>query len=191
MRKKCESCGKEFEPKKDWQKTCFDCFKKSRSKGSKNKPQYPPRASKPDTHTNFQFDNNYLKDGYFEDTLSKAGEPILRREILDGWPQEIAKLLGNLDMKIHQLRRLFNKARGVEANFRQIQADDFDVVRSKILSMKRDVAYQVGRQVVPEEFMQFIDTNVELAIKDQDHFKGFLDHFESVLAYFVYYHREN
>jgi CRISPR type III-A-associated protein Csm2 len=92
-------------------------------------------------------------------------------------------------MKSHQLRRFFNKARGIEAKLEREK--DFEAVKADILGFKRDVAYQVGRGVVPAEFKQFIDRNVELAVEDKKSFKqGFLQHFESVLAYFVYYFRD-
>ena len=49
----------------------------------------------------------------------------------------------------------------------------------------------IGRRVVPEEFQQFINRNVELAVEDEQSFRrGFLQHFESVLAYFVYFFHE-
>ena len=69
--------------------------------------------------------------------------------------------------------------------------DVFEAVKADIYAFKRDVVYQVGREVAPEEFRQFIDRNVELAVQDEESFrKGFLQHFESVLAYIVYYSRE-
>ena len=43
-----------------------------------------------------------------------------------------------------------------------------------------------------DEFKQFIDRNMELAVQDEDSFRrGFIQHFESVLAYFVYFFRES
>ena len=69
---------------------------------------------------------------------------------------------------------------------------DFNMVKADIYSLKRDVAYQVGRGVAPNELQQFIDYNIPSATIDERNFrKGFLSHFESVLAYFVYYTPEN
>lgn len=131
---------------------------------------------------------NYLKDGYF---YKKEGDDklYLRPEIIDELAIEIAKVLGNRGLKSHQLRRFFNKARGIENRLRQ---EGFEYIKPDIYSFKRDVAYQVGRGVVPEVFQRFIDRNVELAVQDRDSYvKGFLRHFESVLAYFVYFFRDN
>jgi CRISPR-associated protein Csm2 len=142
------------------------------------------RTVLPDSSTHFQFGTDYLKDGYFEMDSER-----LRAQELDRLSIEIAKLLGNKGMKSHQLRRFFNKARGIQAKLDQEK--DFDRIIADIYSLKRDVAYQVGRGVVPEEFQQFIEKNIELAVKKDTTFNGFMQHFESVLAYFVYYFREH
>ena len=87
------------------------------------------------------------------------------------------------------MRRFFNKARGIESKLERVE--DFEAIKADIYGFKRDVAYQVGRKVVPAEFQYFIDRNVELAVQDEDSFRrGFMQHFESVLAYFVYFFRE-
>jgi len=140
-----------------------------------------------DTSTDFEFGPDYLADGYFE---QREGKPYLRSEVLDTLAMDVAKALGNQEMKPHQLRRFFNKARGIESKLERIK--DFEAIKADIYGFKRDVAYQVGRKVVPEEFQQFINRNVELAVQDEKSFRqGFMEHFESVLAYFVYFFREH
>jgi hypothetical protein len=68
---------------------------------------------------------------------------------------------------------------------------DFATTTLDLYALKRDVFYQVGRKLVPNEFQMFIERNVELAVQDEHSFrKGFLPHFESVLAYFVYFFRD-
>jgi CspA family cold shock protein len=130
----------------------------------------------------------YLSEGYF---YQKAGSDkrYLRPELLDSLAMDIAQALGSKEMKSHQLRRFFNKARGIEAKLEHDK--DFEAVKADILGFKRDVAYQVGRELAPGEFQQFIERNVDLAIQDKESFKeGFMKHFESVLAYFVYLFRK-
>jgi CRISPR type III-A-associated protein Csm2 len=141
---------------------------------------------RPNTQTDFEFGPEYLKDGYFE---GEGDQRRLRPEVIDTWAMEAAKLLGNRGMKSAQLRRFFGQARGSDAKLRTGLA--FESLRAGIYGLKRDVAYQVGRKLVPEEFKQFIDRNVELAVQDERSFKeGFVEHFQSVVAYFVYYFRE-
>jgi CRISPR-associated protein Csm2 len=120
----------------------------------------------------------------------KGEKRYLRPEVLDTLAMDVAKVLGSRGMRSAQLRRFFSKARGIESKLDRTQ--DFEGIKADIYGFKRDVAYQVGRKVVPEEFQQFIDRNVELAVEDEKSFRrGFLQHFESVLAYFVYFFREN
>lgn len=146
----------------------------------------PYSASQPDSHTDFRFGPEYLSEGYFE---QKGDKRYLRPAVLDSLAIDAAKALGNAGMKSAQLRRFFNKARGIESRLNR--DSDFEAIKADIYGFKRDVAYQVGRKIVPEAFQQFINRNVELATVDAESFRtGFLQHFESVVAYFVYYFRD-
>ena len=78
MRKTCKECGKEFDAREPYHQYCFDCHIKRRKKGSSGHK----KSKKRKTGTNFKFDQDYLKDGYFQEKPSKDGEPILRPEIL-------------------------------------------------------------------------------------------------------------
>lgn len=133
-----------------------------------------------------RIDASYLRDGYFE--LSD-GKRYLRPHLLDTQAIEVAQALGAAGMKLSQLRRFLYRARGIN---RQLEyTRDFQAIIAEIYALKRDVAYQVGRRIVPEQFQQFINRNIELAVADAESFqRGFLRHLESVVAYFVYYVRE-
>jgi CRISPR type III-A-associated protein Csm2 len=186
MTKLCDNCGRPFEPKEPWHRYCSPECHRQATGGEGQPPRQPSRIpSRLDTRTTFRFGPDYLRNGYFEE---KEGKRYLRPEVLDTLAMDIARLLGNRNMKPHQLRRFFNKVRSIET---KLNRGDFEVIKADIYGLKRDVAYQVGRGVVPEEFQQFIDRNVELAVQDEDSFRrGFMQHFESVLAYFVYFFRE-
>jgi CspA family cold shock protein len=152
--------------------------------GGKEVPEGSELSS---TQTSFTFDAEYLAEGYFEDEEKK----YLRPEVLDQLAIDVAKVLGTASpaMPMNQLRRFFNKARAIEAKLDR--GADFRAVQSDIVGFKRDVAYQVGRDLVPAQFQAFINRNVALASKDERSFRdGFLPHFESVLAYFVYFFQE-
>jgi CRISPR-associated protein Csm2 len=182
MTKTCKKCGREFEPFQPHHQYCHSCHRKRSGRGGGSKSR---KRSRPSTATDFKFGPDYLKDGYFQ---VREGNRYLYPEILDSLAMDVAKLLGNRGMKSHQFRRFFNKARGIEAKLQR--TGEFDAVRADIYGFKRDVAYQVGRRVVPEDFKDFIDRNAELAARDEESFRGFLQHFESVLAYFVYFFRD-
>lgn len=133
-----------------------------------------------------RLDTGYLREGYFEQA---GGKRYLRPHLLDMEAIEVAQALGATGMKLSQLRRCLYRARGIN---RQLEyTRDFQSILPEIYALKRDVAYQVGRKIVPDQFQQFINRNIELAVADAESFqRGFLRHLESVVAYFVYYVRE-
>ena len=183
MTKHCENCGKPFEPEQSFHKYCSPaCHREAQAKAGGTPSQQRAYSG---TRTSFRLDDRYLADGYF---TTETGKRILRPEVVDALAQDVAKVLGSAGMNSHQLRRFFNKMRAIEA---KLASATFDEVRADILGFKRDVACQVGRNLVSEDFKRFIDRNVELAIQDEEDFrKGFIQHFQSVLCYFVYYFRD-
>lgn len=178
--KQCENCGKTFVPEQPHHRYCSPrCYREAQAQ-REGGGRRPARAWS-GTRTTFRFDENYLRDGYFD-------KGTLRPELVDEVAIEAAKVLGNSGLTSHQLRRFFNKMRGIEA---KLDTHDFAEVRNDIYGFKRDVAYAVGRGVVSEDFKRFIDRNVELATQSEKDFRqGFIEHFQSVLAYFVYYFRD-
>ena len=63
----------------------------------------------------------------------------------------------------------------------------FDRIREQILVLKPLAASAVGRKTASELFKQFIDFNVELAVKSEESFtRGFIIHMQSVVAYLKY-----
>ena len=128
----------------------------------------------------------YLEGGYFEEA---EGVKRVNPAVVDDWAEAVAQMLGSGGMKTHQLRRFFNKARAIESKLDS--GEPFAAVVTDIHTFKRDAAYAVGRGVAPQVFKEFVDRNVELAMRSEDSFrKGFIEHFQSILAFFVYYFRE-
>lgn len=187
MIKICEQCGKEFDTTDHRHRVCPTCFKQGvGNKGVPSRSQRPSNSFRPDTSTSFRFDGSYLRDGYFEE---KNGKRYIRLELLDKTASDIAKLLGNQGMKSAQLRKFFNKARGIEAKLDR--ARDFDGIKADLTRLKPNTAYQQGRSLIPVEFLTFMEKNIALATQDQYNFReGFLSHFESVVGFFVYYFRD-
>lgn len=135
----------------------------------------------PDTRTNFQFDSNYLKAGYFLDDKCEK----LRPEILDALALEVAKALANTGINSNQLRRFFNQIRSIERGISNQHS--FEAAKAEIVALKSAAAYQVGRGLVREDFKRFIDRNVDLSLRQEcDFTRGFISHFAAVLGFFVY-----
>ncbi len=129
--------------------------------------------------------DDYLKEGYFD------ANGHLRVEVVETEAVKAAKWLGNAEPKMtsHQLRRFFNKMRALEQRLER--EPDFGAIRAGIAAFGRDAAYAVGRGVAPEVLKVIVDRNVALAQRDERSFReGFMEHFESIVAYFVFYFRD-
>lgn len=119
----------------------------------------------------------YLERGYFD----KEGNVL--PEVIQEWPEQLARTLLREGLKSTQLRRFFNRARAIEQ-----QNLPFERLREEIISLKPIAAASVGRKTAPDIFKVFIDRNVDLAINSLESFsRGFLTHFQSVVAYVKYY----
>ena len=122
---------------------------------------------------------DYLKDGYFDK------EDNLLNRVIQEWPEEIAQTFAKAGLTSTQLRRFFNRAKAIEQ-----QKIPFSRLKEDILSLKPIAAASVGRETAPPIFKEFIDKNVELAIASENSFKrGFITHFQSVVAYLKYYEK--
>ncbi len=159
------SCGNRKRPNFP---TCYDCAQKGKSNGyqSSNKNSKSLR-------------DGYLAGGYFE---TKNGRNYIKEDVFIKWAQDISTDLRSEGMSPTAIRNYFNKLRAVEHNYKVTK--DFDKTRQDIYSFCRDVKYTENRGVTPELFTKFIDSNIALAKKDPEHFKAFIEHFQSVIAYF-------
>ncbi|MBI4847719.1 MAG: type III-A CRISPR-associated protein Csm2 [Nitrospirae bacterium] len=165
MKKTCLDCGKEFVPKEQHHKICFDCNKKKHEgAGGTDK-------------TRLKLPDDYLAKSYFDE------KGHLREGIFKDDAKEVARVLASLRMSPTSLRAFYNKLIAIENKFKSSD-NNFDLIKPNIYAFERDVAYQVSRGVVSEEFRKFINKNAELAKKGPKEFKGFKEHFLSVLAYF-------
>ncbi len=109
----------------------------------------------------------------------------IRRELLDTLAQEVAKLLGNRGMKSGQMRSFFSALRRLELRLR---LEPFAAIQGDLIELKGASVYRLRRELVPLEFVRFIELNVDVSVQDAKSFRyGFVRHFQSVLAYFVYY----
>lgn len=125
----------------------------------------------------------YLQGGYFQ-----SDGKSLRREVIVDWAEEIARALGDSrpEMTYTQLRRFYNKTLSIKQKLET--GSQFPELVSELLTLKRDAADSVGKENAPQLFKEFIDRNVDCAVKGKDDFKkGFLQHFQSVVAYKRYW----
>jgi CRISPR type III-A-associated protein Csm2 len=148
--------------------TCRDCAQKGKS----NSYQSSNKNAK-------SLRDGYLADGYFE---IKNGKKYIKEAVFIKWAQDVSADLRSEGLSPTAIRNFFNKLRAVEHNYKV--SNDFDKTRQEIYSFCRDVKYTENRGVTPELFTKFIDANIALAKEDPEHFKAFIEHFQSVIAYF-------
>ena len=170
--KRCANpqCGK---PLKDDKFTyCWDCNKKNKDGGGGGNPS----ASGP---APAQLPEGYLDGGYFE---TKNDKKYIREEVFISWARAVSAALKQDGLTSTKIRGFFNKLRAIEYNFKMTH--DFDRAREGIFAFARDVAYTENRGVTKPLFTRFIEKNIAEAKKDAEHFRAFIEHFQSVVAYF-------
>lgn len=119
---------------------------------------------------------DYLKSGYFEE------DACPRREVLLDWPKDIAQRLAR-GMEPTQLRRFYNAARQIE---RKLDATgDYGCAKGDLWRLLALAQEAVKKRKAPPLFGEFMERNAREATKSEAHFrKGFLPHFECLVAYF-------
>ena len=167
----CLSCGKPTLPN---YKYCMQC--KGENPEKKQNISNPPAQNRQESHFT-GFGSAYLKNGYFKDGY-------LRKEIFTDEAVKVAEKLAEKGMSKAALRRFYNKLRGIYARYKDTR--NFEEIKPALYSFYPNAtdATMRNNNNVPYEFRHFININVALAEKDPEHLKGFVEHFQSVLAYF-------
>ncbi|MBT9173029.1 MAG: hypothetical protein DDT21_01419 [Syntrophomonadaceae bacterium] len=118
---------------------------------------------------------NYLKGSYYDEN------GYLRRETIIEWPKVIVDIFAQAFLSSTALRRFYNKLKGLDTKFQFNR--EFYRLLPNLYAFERDAAYAAARQVVPGVFIGFVVKNVDLASNDEKGFKGFVDHFQSIVAF--------
>jgi CRISPR type III-A-associated protein Csm2 len=186
--RQCASCKEWFKPKESYHKTCFDCAQKARGSGGSGGRGV---AGGPPRNSNLAEDyRRYLKQLSAEGYLNERGH--LRAELRVQDADMVAQVLADANVSSGQLRRFFTMARSLEQ--RLSYSHDFEAIIPDIARFRPLAANLIGRE---QNFLQrkrlevlrdFIDLNAQKAMENKVAFhKGFVPHFESVIAYFKYY----
>ncbi len=146
-----------------------------RGSRSGNRPPGPGGPSARSAGNDNAFPHGYPK--YF------GPEGHTRVELLLGEAENLAACFERDRLKRHQLRAFYDHAK---RQFQRLQSGaSFGDVHPEIAKLKAFAADRAGRaeNALPLSFKRFIDLNVN-AITDQNSFqKGFMPHFEAVVAY--------
>jgi CRISPR type III-A-associated protein Csm2 len=142
--------------------------------GHRDQPRDQPRDSHRDSReAPAGFPSDYLRSGYF------AGA-ALRDEVLDSWARNVAALLVSRGLAAVQLRAFYTHVQRAETSAKA--GRDFKLVREDLLKMRPVAAARQGRRLIPGEFADFLDRNLEL-VKDAASLRAFGEHFQAVVGY--------
>ncbi len=110
----------------------------------------------------------------------------LKREIFIEDAKRLAEKFANDGLKHTALRHFFQKLRDIEFKLKRQKC--FDSIKDDIYGLVPLAYYQYNRivnnrRVIPESFKNFIEENVNLAVKSEENFRGFVEYLKSILAY--------
>lgn len=157
---KCRDCGKPFTPREPHHKLCPDCIRKNRPVSSGRTTAFP--QGYPD---------------YFD------ADGVLKPEYVTTLAENIARELGQARprMTMHQLRAFYDHVKRQENALKNHRP--FKEVLVEISKLKAIASERASKEKIPDYFRDFIDRNVDKS-KDEDAFlKGFVEHFQAVVAY--------
>jgi CRISPR/Cas system CSM-associated protein Csm2 small subunit len=159
MKKKCEQCGKDFEPLQPHFKTCRSChFSQDRSS-----PTAPLNSL---LLPSFYDSSGNLIKGVFIDT-----------------PTQLASIFANDNPNLasKQLRDFYNII--LKARNKSI-LKGIDVVKPILWECQRNAEYQMKRNVIPRSFFKFLEHHIKLAETSEKTLDGFCQHIQSIIAYY-------
>jgi CRISPR type III-A-associated protein Csm2 len=119
------------------------------------------------------FPRDYLAAGYFSGN-------VMRDELFDTWARHVAGLLVSRGLSAKELRAFYGHVQRAADSAKA--GRDFGAVREEILKMRPVAAARLGRKMIPAEFSDFLDRNIE-QVKDNRTLGAFVEHFQGVVGY--------
>ena len=182
--RKCQTCGQPFVPREAHHTRCSNCVGKGKAGDSTSQN---PRPQRDNLRADFEA---YLKrlneGGYFD------AEKNLREELIVKDADLVARVLASGGITASQLRRFFNMSRGIEQQLEN--TGNFKALVPRIAKLQPFAAALIGKEQNErkrkelEVLLDFIDVNAQKGRESEKAFRdGFLEHFESVVAYFTFY----
>lgn len=166
MRKKCQTCGNEFEARETFHKYCPRCLSSARGAGGGFvAPERPAGGN--------------IQDHLIQEYYDQAGN--LKKDIFIGTPQKLADIFAGDRLGTKQLRDVH----GVIAKARRKAAlKGIAVTRPILYKCQSDIEYQLKRGVVPPSFVDFMKHHLAIAEKDEKSLEAFFQHLDSIVCYF-------
>ncbi|HKQ06256.1 MAG TPA: type III-A CRISPR-associated protein Csm2 [Blastocatellia bacterium] len=180
----CKQCGTSFVPKEARHTLCSNCV--SKAKGGGNAPRGPQPQQRGELAKFKVYLEQLDQTGYFD------ADGNLREELVVKDADLVACVLSNAGVTSGQLRRFFTMSRNLEQQLDNTR--NFKALVPGIAKLQPFAASVIGREQSQnkrkdlEVLLDFIDVNAQRARESEQAFRnGFLEHFESVIAYFTLY----
>ena len=123
--------------------------------------------------------NGYLEKGYFD------SEGEIFEMLLTDTASKVAKSFGK-GMRNSQLRRFYQHAKAAD-NAYSYHNNKRRLIND-IITLDPFAAEAKGKDKIPEIFYEFIHKNIMQVNTVEEVRKGFLPHFQAVVAYFTYHY---
>ena len=162
---RCGECGKTFVPSAPEHKVCPACFQKKRGGG----------RSRAAADAGADFPPGYPE--YFD------SDGLLKPEYVTVEAEKIAQALGRTKprMTMHQLRAFYHHVKRQEGALKNGQS--FREVLVEVSKLKPFASERASKDKIPAHFEQFIIRNVDKAKDEKTFLRGFVEHFQAVVAY--------
>jgi CRISPR-associated protein Csm2 len=160
MSKTCRICKAPL--RDDKYDTCYKCSQKNKATHESLPPEYLTK----------------LSQGYFD------GNGNLWEDFVTTMANNIA--LSFKGLKNHQLRRFYEHAKAAENRLKM--TDDWDAVNLDVKKLVPFISEAQGKGKIPQSFYEFIDKNIKVIKERKDFEKGFIEHFQAVVAFFTYHY---
>jgi CRISPR/Cas system CSM-associated protein Csm2 small subunit len=160
---KCQECGKPFQPRDPKHRRCPECAGK--------RPAHSAGGS-----ARASFEQGY--PDYFD------ADGLLKPEFVTTKAEEIAANLGNerpTRMTMHQLRAFYGHVKLQQGALER--GRPFKEVLLEINKLKAFASERASKDKVPRYFEDFIVRNVDKVKDEKSFLKGFVEHFQAVVAY--------
>lgn len=111
------------------------------------------------------------------------GNGRLKPEYVDQKANDLALAFAVAELSKHQLRAFFDAAKRLEAAISLRGGPGHADLQSDLAMFKAHANARQGRRRIPPVFVKFIERNVDRALVNEQSFRGFVKHFEAVVAY--------
>jgi hypothetical protein len=157
MKKKCQTCGKEFEAQQPHYRFCTSCNK--------------PPGNK------LSLSSDLLLKSYYDMDCN------LKREVFIDIPEQLATIFANDNPQLARKQlKDFQTTIALARNRSNLKG--IGLARAILYKCQADLEYQANRGVIPKSFLKFMVHHLSIAATDEKNLEGFYQHLDCVQCYF-------